>query len=149
MRLIRTLPPLLFVDYSVTAITRRFFSMTGDFDLLGDPIPKNWGERGRPPHFQTEKKRNKIRYLLALGWTNTRIARALNITGAPRRKYYFRQLRQRDEARQRGRKLGRGGGQNPIIETLVRIMQRLRYGQRRGQLSPGHRSAPFDSFNLA
>ena len=51
--------------------------MTGDFDLLGDPIPKNWGERGRPPHIPTEKKCNKSRLLLAFGWTNRRIAQAL------------------------------------------------------------------------
>ncbi len=24
--------------------------MTGEFDLLGDPIPENRGKRGRPPH---------------------------------------------------------------------------------------------------
>ena len=59
--------------------------MTGDFqgccDLLGDPIPENWGKRGRPPHIPTERNRNKIRLLLALGWTKARITRALRIIG--------------------------------------------------------------------
>ena len=70
--------------------------MIGNFGLLGDPIPETWGKRGRPPRIPTENIRNKMRLLLALGWTNTRIARVLRITGATRRKYYFRQLRQRD-----------------------------------------------------
>ncbi len=39
--------------------------MTGDFGLLGDPIPETWGKRGRPPHRPTENNRNKIRLLLA------------------------------------------------------------------------------------
>ena len=43
------------------------------FDLLGDPIPERWGKRGRPPHIPIERNRNKIRLLLALGWTNLRI----------------------------------------------------------------------------
>ena len=73
--------------------------MTGDFSLLGDPLPETSGKRGQPPHIKTEKSRNKIRLLLALEWTNTRIARAFKTTGATRRKYYFRALRQRAEAR--------------------------------------------------
>jgi len=82
-----------------TVVMRCFLSMTEYLDLLGDPGAK----RGRPPHIQTGKKRNKIQYLLALGWTNTRVAHALRITGAARRKYYFRQPCPRDEARQRSR----------------------------------------------
>ena len=73
--------------------------MTVEFDLLGDPIPENWGKRGRPPHVTTERNCNKIRVLLALGWTNSRIAQALRITGKTLSKHYFRELRQRDEAR--------------------------------------------------
>jgi DNA invertase Pin-like site-specific DNA recombinase len=50
------------------------------FDLLGDPIPPNWGKRGRPPHIPTQENRNKIILLLAQGWTNERIAGAIGIT---------------------------------------------------------------------
>ena len=81
---------------------RGFFLMTGCFDLLGGPIPENWGKCGRPPHILTERNRNKFTLLLALGRTNTRIARALGITGATLRKYYFR-VRWRVDA-----KFGRG-----------------------------------------
>jgi len=69
------------------------------FDLLGDPIPDNFGMRGRPAHMPTEQNRIKIRMLLAFGWTNPRIAAALRITGKTLRKHYFRELRARDEAR--------------------------------------------------
>ena len=69
------------------------------YDLLGDPVPTNFGQRGRPPHVPTEENRQKVRLLLAFDWTNQRIARALRITGKTLRKHYFRELRQRDEAR--------------------------------------------------
>lgn len=69
------------------------------FDLLGDPIPENWGKRGRPPHIPTQENRSKVRLLLGLGWTKQRIARALRITQDTLRKHYFVELRQRDEAR--------------------------------------------------
>jgi hypothetical protein len=71
----------------------------GVVDLLGDPIPANWGKRGRPPHIPTDQNRNKIRLLLAFGWTNKRIAQALRVTSVTLRKHYFADLRQRDEAR--------------------------------------------------
>jgi len=72
-----------------------------NFDLLGDPIPEGWGKRGRPPHLATEKNRNKVMLLLAMGWSNARIANALGITQPTLRKNYFQQLRQRDLARDR------------------------------------------------
>lgn len=73
--------------------------MTLNFDLLGDPIPENWGRRGRPQHIPTQENRSKIRLLLAFGWTAERIAAALRITRPTLRKHYSSELRQRDEAR--------------------------------------------------
>jgi hypothetical protein len=73
--------------------------MAQEFDLLGDPIPENWGKRGRPAHIPTHQNRNKIRVLLAFGWSNKEIAKALRITTETMRKHYFVELRQRDEAR--------------------------------------------------
>lgn len=70
-----------------------------NFDLLGDPIPENWGRRGRPAHVPTIENRNKVRLLLAFGWADQRIAQALRITAPTLRKHYFRELRDRDEAR--------------------------------------------------
>ena len=71
------------------------------FDLLGDPIPSNWGKRGRPPHVPTDEKRRLVIQLLAFDWTIERIAAALNITPPTLRKNYFRELKFRDEARAR------------------------------------------------
>lgn len=75
--------------------------MTTNYDLLGDPIPDGWGKRGRPPHLATEKNRNKVMLLLAMGWSNARIASAIGITQPTLRKNYFQQLRQRELARDR------------------------------------------------
>jgi hypothetical protein len=69
------------------------------YDLLGDPIPENWGGKGRPAHIPREENRNRIRLLLAFGWTKKRIAQALRITLPTLRKHYSSDLRARDEAR--------------------------------------------------
>ena len=73
---------------------RGFFSVADDFsgrfDQLSDPIPENWGKRGRPPDTPTERNRNKIRLLLALSWANRRVARALRTAGKTLSKHYFR-----------------------------------------------------------
>lgn len=73
--------------------------MNRNFDLLGDPIPENWGGRGRPQHIPTLENRSKVRLLLAFGWLEQRIAQALRITPPTLRKHYFSELRHRDEAR--------------------------------------------------
>lgn len=75
--------------------------MAENFDLLGDPIPDGWNQRGRPAHIATEKNRNKVIMLLAFGWKDERIAHALGITPPTLRKHYFSELRVREEARDR------------------------------------------------
>jgi len=75
--------------------------MFENFDLFGDPIPDNWGRRGRPAHIITRENRNKCLLLAALGWNNERIARALHITAPTLKRNYFRELRFRDEQRDR------------------------------------------------
>lgn len=75
--------------------------MTGNFDLFGDPIPEGYGRAGRPEHVRTKENSNKVIMLLALGWGNERISRALHITPPTLRKHYFRELKFRDEARDR------------------------------------------------
>ncbi len=75
--------------------------MTTNFDLLGDPIPENFGKRGRPPHIPTEENRNKIMVLMALNKSDGEIAQSLSITKTTMRKYYFRELNARKEARAR------------------------------------------------
>lgn len=76
--------------------------MGQNFDLFGDPIPDNWGRRGRPQHIPTAENINKISMGVALGWNNERIANALDITLPTLRKHYFSLIKRlRDTARDR------------------------------------------------
>ena len=75
--------------------------MDGVFDLFGDPVPANWGRRGRPEHVPTQQNRNRVSMLVALGWSNPRIAAALYVTGPTLRKHYFSELKYREVARDR------------------------------------------------
>jgi hypothetical protein len=70
-------------------------------DLFGDVVPRNFGGRGRPEHMPTSENINKVRMLLALGWGNGRIAKAMSITQPTLRKHYKFHLRFRDEMRDR------------------------------------------------
>ena len=54
--------------------------MTEDFDLFGNPYIAKPTKRGRPPHEVTKKTRSRVSMLVALGWTNPRIAAVLDIT---------------------------------------------------------------------
>lgn len=71
------------------------------FDLLGDPIPDNWGRKGRPPHMATDEKRRLVKTLLAFGKSLEEIGAALNCTPPTVKKHYFRELKFREEARAR------------------------------------------------
>jgi hypothetical protein len=71
------------------------------FDLFGDPVPANWGQRGRPEHVATQQNRNRISMLVALGWSNKRIAQAMYVTLPTLRKHYFSELKYREVARDR------------------------------------------------
>lgn len=71
------------------------------FDLLGDPIPDGWGRRGRPPFMVTDEKRRLVKTLLAFDWPVEKIAAALNCTKPTVKKYFFRELKFREEARAR------------------------------------------------
>lgn len=75
--------------------------MSEDFDLFGNPYIAEPPRRGRPPHVVTKETRNRVNMLVALGWTNPRIAGVLGITLPTLRKHYFFELRQRDTARDR------------------------------------------------
>jgi hypothetical protein len=71
------------------------------FDLFGDPVPANWGQRGRPEHIPTQQNRNRVSMLVALGWSNSRIAAELYVTVPTLRKHYFSELHHRKVARDR------------------------------------------------
>jgi hypothetical protein len=78
-----------------------FFLMDQIFDLFGDPVPSNWGQRGRPEHLASQQNRNRVSMLVALGWSNVRIAQAMLITLPTLRKHYFSELKFREVARDR------------------------------------------------
>jgi hypothetical protein len=118
------------------------------FDLFGDPVPENHGKRGRPEHVATQENRNKVNMLLALGWSNERIASALNVTPPTLRKHYFFELRFRDAARDRlDAKLATTlwaqfvGGNTAAGREFVRLLERndLALGRR---CMPAETSAP-------
>ncbi len=78
-----------------------FFLVSEIFDLFGDPVPANWGQRGRPEHVASQQNRNRVSLLVALGWGNARIAAALFVTQPTLRKHYFSELKFREVARDR------------------------------------------------
>ena len=60
-----------------------------EFDLLGDPVPANFGGRGRPEHVASEEKARLIIVLAAVGKSKPQIAEALGISEPTLRKHYF------------------------------------------------------------
>lgn len=70
-------------------------------DLFGDPVPANHGRRGRPQHIPTQENRNKVNLLLALGWSNERVANGINVDLKTLKKHYFPELKVREAARDR------------------------------------------------
>ncbi|MEY9674537.1 hypothetical protein ABIE93_004471 [Bradyrhizobium elkanii] len=111
------------------------------FDLFGDPVPANWGQRGRPEHVPNQQNRNRVSLLVAMGWSNARIASALFITQPTLRKHYFSELKFRDVARDRlvaqvGVKLmdGVNSGNVSAIREFQKYLERndlMLYGQTR------------------
>lgn len=73
--------------------------MDEKFDLFGMPIPEGHGKRGRPSHIPTTETINRVKMLLAFGWSNERIAGALKLSQPTLRKNYFQVLEQRSAAR--------------------------------------------------
>lgn len=71
------------------------------FDLFGNPVRPGMGGRGRPAYEATEKDRNKVKLLLAVGWSNSRIANALAISLATLKRYFRAELKVRDQMRDR------------------------------------------------
>jgi hypothetical protein len=70
-----------------------------EFDLFGMAIPEGRGKRGRPSHIASTENINRVKMLLAFGWSNERIANALKISQPTLRKNYFQVLEQRSVAR--------------------------------------------------
>lgn len=75
--------------------------MEQNFDLFGQPIPEWKGKRGRPPYEPTERDRNKIKLLLALGWSIERMANGIGVSPATVKRYFRAELKERDAMRDR------------------------------------------------
>ncbi|MBN9035472.1 MAG: hypothetical protein J0H53_05335 [Rhizobiales bacterium] len=75
--------------------------MEPNFDLFGHPVREGFGARGRPPFEPTEKDRNKVKLLLALGWANPRVANAIGVSPATLKRYFRAELKARDAMRDR------------------------------------------------
>jgi hypothetical protein len=71
------------------------------FDLFGDPVSPRQGLRGRPAYIATQENRNKVSMLLAFGWNNDRIARAIHASPATLKRHFRPELRYRDQMRDR------------------------------------------------
>lgn len=69
--------------------------MEPNFDLFGRPVREGFGKRGRPPYEPTEKDRNKVKLLLALGWSVERIGNALGVSGKTVQRYFCPELKSR------------------------------------------------------
>lgn len=73
--------------------------MEPNFDLFGNPVRVGFGQRGRPPYEPSERDRNKVKLLLALGWVNQRIANALGVSLPTLKRYFRAELKVRDAMR--------------------------------------------------
>ena len=123
--------------------------MSEIFDLFGDPVPANWGQRGRPEHVASQQNRNRVSLLVALGWSNRRIASAMFVTLPTLRKHYFSELKFRAVARDRlvaqlGVRLldGVNAGNVSAIREFQKYLERndlMNYGQASRPVAEGRK----------
>jgi hypothetical protein len=71
------------------------------FDLFGNPVRERHGQRGRPAFQVTDRNRNKVKLLLALGWGNERVANAIECSPATLKRHFGAELKARDQMRDR------------------------------------------------
>jgi phage terminase small subunit len=70
-------------------------------DLFGNPERPGRGKKGRPRFSATPRDRNRVRLLLAMGWTPPRIAGAIEVSLPTLHKYFRKELAERDAMRDR------------------------------------------------
>lgn len=75
--------------------------MAENLDLFGQPIYDWQGKPGRPRYERTEKDCNKVKLLLALGWSNERVANGIGVSLATLKRYFRAELRIRAVMRDR------------------------------------------------
>ncbi|MFD1491006.1 AraC family transcriptional regulator, partial [Ancylobacter vacuolatus] len=126
--------------------------MDEKFDLFGHPIRVGQGRRGRPSFEPSEKDRNKIKLLLALGWSITRMANGIGVSPATVKRYFRAELRARDAMRDRldARRFEiameqANAGNIQALKELGRMVERsdlMRMEDDMGKAPPSDRGAP-------
>lgn len=124
------------------------------FDLFGHPVRPGKGQRGRPPYAATEKDRNKVKLLLALGWANARVAAAIPVSEATLKRYFRAELKERDQMRDRldARRFEiameqANAGNIAALKELAKMLDRsdlMRAGQRMDQPAAGKPKAKIE-----
>ncbi|AWI85160.1 hypothetical protein CEW88_15530 [Alloyangia pacifica] len=123
-----------------------------EVDLWGNRIFSRKGKRGRPPFERTEENARKVSMLLAMGWSNSRIARCIidprtgkHISEPTLKRYFRSELQERDFQRDRlvARQLevaataafdGGNVGAMRFLQTLVEKNDTMRAEERMGRL---------------
>lgn len=119
-------------------------------DLFGYPDRPGRGQKGRPRFAVTPRDRNRVRMLLAMGWSNPRIAAALEVSLPTLHKYFRRELAERDVMRDRldARRLElameqANGGNISALRELGKLIERQdaaladeKFGTRRPEEKP-------------
>lgn len=102
------------------------------FDLFGNPVEAGTGKPGRPRKEATPEDRNKVKLLLAVGWSNERIASVLHMSLPTFRRNFFQELKFRLVARDmldaRRLELAMGsalGGNVGAMRQVDRLLERF------------------------
>jgi hypothetical protein len=70
-------------------------------DLFGNPERPGRGQKGRPRFAVTARDRDRVRMLLAMGWSNPRIAATIEVSLPTLHRYFGKILAERDMMRDR------------------------------------------------
>ena len=99
--------------------------MERKFDLLGDPIPENFGKPGANGHTPTAENIKKVRGLLAAGMGKAEIAKELGISAPTLSKHYF----------QNGRLSLKAAKKKAQAEQRAKVMLRLEEAVDKGNVA--------------
>jgi hypothetical protein len=75
--------------------------LSQSFDLFGLPVDAGTGKPGRPRKEATVEDHNKIKMLLAIGWSVDRMASVVRMSAPTFRRIFFQELKEREFMRDR------------------------------------------------
>lgn len=119
------------------------------FDLLGHPVPRNKGKRGRPQHAPTAENLEKAILLYAADRSDADVAAAIGITIPTLKQHYFSSL-ELQRARRNARMIVEGellarlnrlslAGNVAATEKLLKRIDKLRLGPMPLAVAPARR----------